>query len=123
MVARLSSLDVCYLVKELSVLVNAKIDNAFAEDDLLVLQIKTAEGKKFLHCNKEVIFLSDEKSIEQTQEHMFCRQLRQQITGRQIINVVQQASERLIRIDAKGKEDTLTLIIELFGGGNVLLLK
>ncbi|MBR9677257.1 hypothetical protein GOV04_03885 [Candidatus Woesearchaeota archaeon] len=120
----LSSLDIYYLVKELQSLKNAKINKIYQEKDLFYFQLHiTGKPKTFLKVQfPSIVYLSEYKpNFEQPSG--FCMFLRKHLTNARIQKIEQVDFERIIKIVVETKNEPLTLVLELFAPGNLLLLK
>lgn len=126
MKSNLSSLEVTFLVKELQVLVGAKVEKVFQtdkpkEDFLFSLHVPTV-GKKFLFISlPNFLCLSSFKPSFPTLPPHFCSSLRRKITNAKITSIQQVAFERIIKISFSTKLGPSDLIIEFLAPGNIVL--
>ena len=120
---QLSSLDLHYLLKELQILTDFRIDKIYQpEKELLVFSLyKTNTGKKLLRIEiGKVLFIAEEK--EQYEEILgFGQLLRKHLDGHFLTDIEQLKPERIIKITFKIKEETKHIYIEFFGKGNAIL--
>lgn len=120
---QLSSIDLHYLLKELEILKDSRIDKIYhPEKGLLVFSLyKTNAGKKLLRIEiGKALFIAEEK--EQYEEILgFGQLLRKHLDGYFLVDIEQLKPERIIKITLKTKEETKCLYIEFFGKGNVIL--
>lgn len=121
---KLTSVEVYFMVKELQDLLDAKIDQVYGDENETLFSIHKSDfGKRFLKVKDEVLYVIKEKDFQNETPSQFCTILRKQIVNSKIKSISQIESERIIDFELCFKNETLHLIIELFGGGNVLLLK
>jgi predicted ribosome quality control (RQC) complex YloA/Tae2 family protein len=126
MKSNLSSLEVTYLVKELQVLVGAKVEKIFQtckpkEDFLFSLHLPSV-GKKFLFISlPNLICLSSFKPSFPQSPPSFCSSLRRKITNAKILSIEQVGFERIIKISFSTRLGVSNLIIELLPPGNIIL--
>ena len=120
---QLSSLDLHFLVSELKILKDSRIDKMYQPDkNLIVFSLyKTNAGKKLLTINiGQSIFVSDEK--EDYGEILgFGMLLRKHLDGYFLDDIVQVEPERIVRLSFKMRESLKHLYIEFFGKGNAIL--
>lgn len=120
---QLSSLDLHFLLKELLVLEDSRIDKVYQPDkNIVILSLyKTNVGKKILKINiGQALFLLDEK--EQYGEILgFGMLLRKHIDGYFLYDIAQIEPERIIKFSFKVKDDKKHLYLEFFGKGNAIL--
>jgi predicted ribosome quality control (RQC) complex YloA/Tae2 family protein len=122
MKGELSSLDLYYLLKELKVAENSKIDKIFQKDSKIIFQIHNATlGKRYLSVLLPGFIWLTEKKEEFPEAENFAMSLRKHLTNSRIISIKQREFERILEldIDSKGKEHKI--YIELFRPGNVIL--
>src|SRR3989338_309053 len=120
---QLSSLDLHFLVMELKLLENSRIDKIYQpEKETIVFSFhKANEGKKFLKINVgQSIHLIDEKE-DYGETLGFGMFLRKHLDGHFVSEISQIKPERIIKFDFKIKDEKKTLYIELFGKGNAIL--
>lgn len=120
---QLSSIDLHYLIRELQVLKDSRIDKIYQpEKELLVFSLyKTNSGKKLLRIEiGKALFIAEEK--EQYEEILgFGQLLRKHLDGYFLTDIEQLKPERIIKITFKTKEETKYLYLEFFGKGNAIL--
>ncbi len=124
----ISSLELMYLVKELKVLENSKVDRIYNSKDsknefLFAFHI-SGEGKHFLKIRlPSLIFMSRSKDGYETMTG-FGMMLRKYLEGGFLKSIEQKDFERVLELkfDSKkeGKLQRFNLIIELFSKGNVI---
>ena len=122
MKTQLASLEVNYLVKELKILVNSRVDKIFqtGKKEFYFQFYVSSVGKKILRITDKLIYLTEKKPAI-TEPPGFCMFLRKQLDNSRLKSVKQKESERIIEFLFEGK-NTRKLIVELFGGGNLLIL-
>ncbi len=120
---QLSSLDLYFLVKELKILEDSRIDKIYQpEQNLIVLGLyKANAGKRILVINiGQSIFIADEK--EDFGETLgFGMFLRKHLDGCFLTDIGQIKPERILKFVFKSKEGSKFLYIEFFGKGNAIL--
>ncbi len=120
----LSSLEIYYLMKEFQQIINSKIDKIYQlSNKELDIQLHIPnKGKKILRIILPgLIWLSDFKKDYPSTPPGFCTYLRKKIGGGRIREVKQHNFERIIKVEITTKDSLFTLIIELFGAGNIIL--
>ena len=120
---QLSSIDLHYLMKELQVLQDSRIDKIYQpEKELIVFSLyKTNLGKRLLRIDiGKSIFIAEEKEAYE-EIFGFGQFLRKHIDGYFLADLGQIEPERIIKLTFKTKEDTKFLYIEFFGKGNAIL--
>ncbi len=127
----LSSLELIALVKELQLLVRAKIDQVYHSEPEVILQLHS-QGKKLLRIipGKWLCLTSHKESPEKPSG--FCLQLRKYLDGAIITGLYQKDTERIVVLElersvveeikkvSKSREK-MYLIIEFFSKGNIIL--
>lgn len=117
----LSALDVYYLLTELQVLVNGKIDQIYQQsEDILIRFHVTGIGKKILRIKKHLLYLTDFKE-EQGSPTGLALQLRKILKNFRIRSLEQMGFERVLRFELE-KDVKYNLYVELYGTGNVILV-
>jgi predicted ribosome quality control (RQC) complex YloA/Tae2 family protein len=127
----LSSVDLHYAVRELQLLVGAKVEKAFQSDankrDVL-LQLYCADGKKrnLRFLLPGVICTPKEKPNYPQLPPGFAMFLRKRLGGTRIVSVEQAGFDRILRIGFEAKRDaaitSMMLVAEMMPPGNLLLL-
>ncbi|MBW2981139.1 NFACT family protein [Candidatus Woesearchaeota archaeon] len=123
MKTQLTSVEIHYLVKELDILIDGKIDKIYQPSkEMLLLQFHLpGKGKKILKIPVgKVPYLSEEKE-EFGEPPGFCMQLRKHLGNARLRKIEQKESERIIELDFEKKEGIKKLFVELFSKGNVIL--
>jgi len=121
----LSSLDIAACVKELQTVVGGHIDKAYhPEQDHLILALRPPSGgRSYLHfIVGRWIYLSPKSTEMPQQPSSFAMMLRKRITNARIAAVRQQGFDRIVVLTLE-KDGCYELVLELFGDGNVLLVK
>lgn len=117
-----SSLDLYYLVKELQVIVGAKINKVYNKDkDFLFDLFKTGPGKLQLRVIlPDFIFLTKYKNAY-LEPSKFCMFLRKRLNNAVITDLKQKDFERILEIKLETKDVKYIMIMELFSKGNLIL--
>lgn len=122
----MSSFDVRSVVTELSVLEGAHMDKIFhwgAGNVLFRLNIQ-GEGKKELFFkDKKWLYSPDVKPETPTMPTSFASFLRKYIDNARVGKVTQVGFDRVVDMELFKADGDYHLIFEMFGGGNVLLVK
>jgi predicted ribosome quality control (RQC) complex YloA/Tae2 family protein len=120
---QLSSLDLHFLLKELEILKNSRIDKIHQpEKNLLIFKFyKTNIGKKLLRIDiGQSLFLTEEKEFS-GETLGFGMLLRKHLDGYFLVDIEQLKPERILKLTFKTKEETKYLYLEFFGKGNAIL--
>ena len=120
---QLSSLDLHFLVEELKILKDSRIDKIYQpEKNLIVFRLyKTNAGKKLLKINVgQSLFVSDEKD-DYGEILGFGMLLRKHLDGCFLSDISQIKPERIVKISFIAKDSVKNLYIEFFGKGNAIL--
>jgi len=120
---QLSSLDLHFLVKELKILEDSRIDKIYqAEKEIITFSFyKSNSGKKLLKINIGKCMHLVEGKEEFGETLGFGMFLRKHLDGVFLSEISQLEPERIIKFDFKIKEEIKTLYVELFGKGNMIL--
>lgn len=121
----LSSFDVMAVVAELQQRIGWHLDKVYHPRwDHLVLSVRGGgEGKEFLHFHVGKWLYVSKKSREMPQQPSdFAMMLRKRVANARISGVRQQGFDRIVVLTLE-KEETYELVLELFGDGNVILVK
>ena len=127
MKTELTSLDLYYLVKEFQILVGARIDKIYEQEEdrneFLFIFHKSGVGKLMLRFNLPgLAYLTDYKQIFPDTPPGFCVFLRKHLASARIKEIRQKGFERILEIVFTTREGTRTLICELFSKGNMILV-
>ncbi len=120
---QLTSLELSYVIKELKVLIEGRIDKIFQRNkqEFYFQFYATGAGKKVLKVTDKLMYFTDSKpSIEEPPD--FCMYLRKQLSNARIREINQKESERIVEFVFERKDGFKKMIVEIFGGGNLLLL-
>ena len=124
----LTSLDIHYVVQELSSLTGAKVEKIFQStgqekrDLFFTLYVKDAEKRHLRLLLPGVLCSPKEKGQYPTQPPGFAMFLRKYLSGIRLQSAEQLGFDRIIVITLASKITTYKLMIELLTPGNVLLL-
>jgi len=120
---QLSSLDMHYLLKELDILKDSRVDKIYQpEKNILIFSFyKTKVGKKLLKINiGQSLFLSDKKE-NYGNILGFGMFLRKHLDNCYLYEISQIQPERILKLCFKSKDNKKNLYLELFGKGNAIL--
>jgi len=119
----LSALDLHYLVKELQLLVGAKVQKIYQprkKEFIFQFHIPSI-GSKFLRVTlPDFIFMTDFKE-EQDAPLEYCKFLRKYLSNSRLTKITQKDFERILELTFNTKDGDLILIMELFSKGNLIL--
>jgi len=119
----LSSLEIHFMLKELKLLIDQKIDKIYHPNkkELLLQFHVTGKGKHILRIIAgKYLFLTETKE-ESGEPSGFCMFLRKHLDNSRLRSINQLGSERIVEFIFEKKEGKETLIIEFFGNGNIIL--
>jgi len=128
-----SALELNYLIKELQSLIlknqkfltNSKVDQIYhpSKKELVIQLYIPSKGKKILKIIAPKIFFLTEIKPQTTEPSQFCLFLRKHLLNSRLTSLKQLQFERIVQFDFQTKDQTHSLIIELFSTGNIILLK
>ena len=117
----LTSLDLYFMIKELSFLERSKLSQVYnPKKKQLLLQFHTKKGKVILNIEEDKIFLTEDKKQQETATNL-AMFLRKKLSNAVVKKIEQKDFERILIINLQ-KEKKFQLIIELFSKGNVILI-
>ncbi|MFT4283108.1 MAG: NFACT family protein [Candidatus Woesearchaeota archaeon] len=120
-----SGLDLHFLAKELKFLEGSKVEKVYGwgrEEFVLRLY---REGKKY-HLRLTVpgsVHLTDKKFKAPRFPPGYCTFLRKKLTSSRLTKIYQKDFERILVLEFEFKDQKYTLIAELFGQGNLVLMQ
>lgn len=127
--AEMNAFDVAALVHELRGLLGARLDKVFQpERDEILLRFRvkaTDEGSKrdVAVIVGKAVTMTKMPRDNPTEPSSFAMQLRRQLAGARLDAVRQHHFDRVVEMDLVRGEDLMTLVVELFHDGNVILVK
>ncbi len=120
---QISAIDLHYLLKELEVLTNSRIDKIYQpEKETIIFSLhKTNLGKKLLRIDigKATYILEEKEAYEEILG--FGQFLRKYLDGHFLTDIEQIEPERILKLSFKIKDDKKHLYLEFFGKGNAIL--
>ncbi len=121
----MSSFDVRSVVTELASLDGAHMDKIYHWGGNVLFRINVSgQGKKDLFfANKKWLYCPSTKPQTPTSPTVFASYLRKYIDNARIGSVRQIGFDRIVEMELTKSDGDYRLIFEMFGGGNVLLLK
>lgn len=122
---QVSALELHYVVEELKFLVGGKINQVYhpRKNELLLQFHVPNRGKVLLRVLvPNVLYLTSYKP-RQDSPSGFCAFLRKRLSNARLRGVVQVGFERVVEFVFEAREESFLLVLELFGKGNILLLK
>lgn len=122
---QLSALEINYLVKELQFLIGSKVDKIFhPEKRQLILQLhKTGIGKNLLKIQVPEYFCITQNKQATERPSQFCIYLRKKFSNSFLESIEQKGFERIIELKFKTKEKPISLILEFFSTGNIIIVE
>ncbi len=122
MAQELSSIDLFFLMKEIKVLEESRVENIFQKEEHIIFQFYIpGKEKKFLHVFfPNYMFLSDTKE-EIEESGKLALSLRKHLLKTRIKKILQKEFERIIEIEIETLTSNYFLLIELFRPGNLIL--
>jgi len=120
----ISALDLHYLVKELQLLISAKVDKIYQPDKTtLIIRFHIPNtGKKILRIDlPSHMFLTDFKGEIPEQPSGLCMMLRKNIGNSRVREISQLGFERIVKFVLETKVGKFNLYAELFSQGNIIL--
>lgn len=120
----LTALDIHWLLRELKELEGGRVNKIYSpvKGEYLFLLWIPRLGKKYLRfILPSILFLDDVKGEQEVKPSSFVMFLRKRLMNSKVVNVEQIGFERILRIDFE-KEKNHSLVFELFGKGNIILL-
>lgn len=127
----LSSLDVYYLVRDIQpALHDAFVDKVYqgskdddTKEDIMFRLRSPKSGKQQLYLKvPEAFFLTDHRYAWPQLPPGFCMQLRKHLQNSQLMSFEQVGFDRIIQMKFRKGETIWTIILELFGKGNIVLI-
>ncbi|MBW3582001.1 MAG: NFACT family protein [Euryarchaeota archaeon] len=122
----LTAFEVAVLVHELSALVGGYLDKAYqpSRQEVLLRFRAPAVGRRDLYIAKGGIACITENTPEMpTHPPGFAMALRKHACGGKVLSVEQHGYDRVITITVQRKEGEFRIVAELFGDGNVMLVR
>lgn len=114
----ISALELRFLAKEFGSLVGSFIKRIYQfESSFVFIIYKPGLGERWLYFDKNVAFLTNHRFEAPQSPPSFCMLLRKYLQEKRIVDIKQHDFDRVLEIHT----DENILIIELFGGGNVVL--
>lgn len=120
----LSSIDIKYLTEEIKEeLENTKIDRIYQTEqkEFSIQTYRRNREKITLNIRPNTIWMSKQRPDKETLQTGLLQQLRKHVEGGIIKEIKQINNERIIQIIIS-RDQTLKIIIELFGDGNLILI-
>lgn len=125
MKGQVSALELHYVVEELKFLVSGKVNQVYHPDkNELLLQFHVPnKGKVLLRVLvPNFLYLTNFKPAQESPSG-FCSYLRKKLSNARVRGVEQRGCERVVEFSLETKLEKFSLVLELFGKGNILLLQ
>lgn len=121
----MSNIDVAAITTEMSPLIKGSwINNIYQVSNKFLFKFRSKEGKSLvllIEPGYRVHLTNYERPLPKSPP-MFCRALRSRLRRRLLTNVYQYDLDRILVLEVGQGEDKHTVIIELFGAGNMILI-
>ncbi|MFX0067629.1 MAG: ribosome rescue protein RqcH [Candidatus Hodarchaeota archaeon] len=123
--ASMSNIDVAAIATELSPLIKGSwVNNIYQVSNKFLFKFRSREGKSLvllIEPGYRVHVTNYEQPLPKSPP-MFCRALRSRLKRRLLTDIYQYNLDRIMVLKAGQGEDSYTVIIELFGVGNMILV-
>ncbi|MCK4718556.1 MAG: NFACT family protein, partial [Thermoplasmata archaeon] len=121
----LSGADVRLMVSELQALVGSRVDKIYEiEPGIFLFRTRGKEAKHSLLLDpRGFLFISTRERETPKSPSSFAMLLRKHISGGRIDEVIQHRFDRIVVIGISTGQGRYSLIMELFGGGNLILVQ
>ncbi len=121
---QLSALEIHYLLKELDILINSKLDKIYhPKKKEIILQLHVPnKGKHTLSVSPAAVFLADSKPFVGEPSDL-CMYLRKKLKNARLRSISQPGFERVISFEFENKQGKFNLVVEMFSTGNIILVK
>ncbi|MBO5599473.1 MAG: NFACT family protein, partial [Candidatus Methanomethylophilus sp.] len=121
----MSSFDVSSLVTEMAALEDAHLDKTYQWDNNVLFRINAKSSGKvdLFFKDKKWLFLSPDRPETPTTPTSFATFMRKYLTNARIGKTRQVGFDRIVIMEVFKAEADYSLIFEMFGGGNVLLVQ
>jgi len=121
----MTSFDVFAIVHELKDLETARLENIYQIESLFLFVFrKIGQGKQVLVVEPEVrVHLTRFERLKPKVPPNFCMAMRRHLRGAKVVQVFQHNFDRIIGIKLERGEESLTLIVELFKRGSLIVVR
>ena len=124
MKTELSSLELHYLIKELQVLISAKVEQVYqiAGEEVIIQFHIPNQGKQFLRIIMgDLLYLASNKGAVPEKPPNFCLYLRRKLKNSRLRSISQEGFERVINLLFETKDAKFNVHVELFSKGNIII--
>lgn len=118
---QISAFELKYMVDELQVLLDSRVNQIYQPKGLLLQFHKTGEGKRYLRIEPNALWLVEEKQEMTGKIPGLCQALRKYIKGKKVTKIGQIGSERIVFMELETQKEKYNVYVELFGSGNIIL--
>jgi predicted ribosome quality control (RQC) complex YloA/Tae2 family protein len=124
MKSELSAIELHYLIEEMKLVSNSKVDKIYQpkKEEILFQLHKTGIGKNIIRIPGKFMHLTEHKSESPQTPYGFCTYLRKKLSNSILKEVRQIGSERIAELLFETKEKKMRIVVELFGTGNIILV-
>jgi predicted ribosome quality control (RQC) complex YloA/Tae2 family protein len=117
----LTSLDLYFLMKEFQSLVHSKINKVFQDESVIIQTHSASMGKRYIRILLPSMIYFSESKTDIEESGKFALSMRKHIKNTIIREIRQVGFERIIEFKLDAKEKQLSLYVELFKPGNIIL--
>lgn len=122
---QMSALDLYFLSKEFQSLTNGKVEKVYQFEEDFIIRFFCFGEKKALRIDLKqgICYFTQKKFTAPRFPPSYCTFLRKYLTSAKVLKVYQKDFDRVLVIDFSSKLGELSLIVEFFGEGNILVAK
>jgi predicted ribosome quality control (RQC) complex YloA/Tae2 family protein len=120
----MNGIDIAVVISEIKSLVEGLyVDSVYLVDKVLILKLKGGGVSRELVIDAgRGIYLTTFEKVKPIKPHQFAMLLRRYISGLKISKISQRGLEKIVEVSFEGARGRCTLVAELFGTGNLILL-
>jgi len=121
----LAALELHYVIKELQFLIDSRLDKLYnpTKKELILIFHVPSKGKHILRIlGGKFLYLTEYKPKSEG-ANSFCLYLRKKLLGSRLRGLTQKGFERVIELEFENAAGKLSLFVELFGKGNLILVQ
>ncbi|MBS7612417.1 NFACT family protein [Candidatus Bathyarchaeota archaeon] len=120
----MNGIDIAVILSEIKSLVEKLyVDSIYLMDKILVLKLRGGGVSRELVVDIDrAIYLTAFEKVKPIKPHQFVMFLRKYLSGLKVSKVSQRGLEKIVEVSFEGGRGKYTLVIELFGNGNLVFL-
>jgi len=120
----MNGIDIALVVSEVKSLVEGLyVDSVYLIDKVLMLRLRGGGVSRELVLDAgRAIYLTTFERVKPIKPHQFAMLLRKHLSGLRVSKVSQRGLEKIVEVSFEGARGKYTLVAELFGVGNLILL-